>query len=251
MPNLPSLRRDILSLSENLRQRGLLSTTRAVVSGTVLRPFRHYLDGAFDRRWGTETAGIVRLADLQIPSDNRRFGIWYEPMPVDALRRILDTLDVTRYPVFIDYGSGKGRVLMVASQYGFRTVLGVEFSPALHRIAERNIQIYSGQQQGRVGIRSICMDAVDFVPPPEPCVLFFYSPFRQKVLRQVLGRIEDSVARHPRPLALAFFGLNPQAIACLDALGWRRRELQPIWNPSRVIQYRALTYEAEMSLTAD
>jgi hypothetical protein len=37
---------------------------------------------------------------------------------------------------FIDIGSGKGRVLLMASDYAFRRILGVELLPALHHIAQ-------------------------------------------------------------------------------------------------------------------
>jgi predicted RNA methylase len=59
-------------------------------------------------------------------------------MLVDALLRNIGE-DLHRFS-FVDFGSGKGRVLLVASHYPFREVVGVEFSPELQKIAEGNIR---------------------------------------------------------------------------------------------------------------
>ena len=40
---------------------------------------------------------------------------------------------------FIDIGSGKGRVLMMAADYPFRRILGIELLPDLHRAAQENL----------------------------------------------------------------------------------------------------------------
>jgi SAM-dependent methyltransferase len=38
---------------------------------------------------------------------------------------------------FVDLGCGKGRVLLMASDYPFQRIVGVEFMPELHRAAEK------------------------------------------------------------------------------------------------------------------
>ena len=52
---------------------------------------------------------------------------------------------------FIDLGCGKGRVLLMASDYPFKKIIGVEFMPELHRAAQKNI--------ARLFIRSSAMPA--------------------------------------------------------------------------------------------
>src|SRR5579864_7137056 len=48
---------------------------------------------------------------------------------------------------FIDLGSGKGRVLLMASDYPFKRIIGVEFMLELHRVAQKNIAGYSSDRQ--------------------------------------------------------------------------------------------------------
>ena len=40
---------------------------------------------------------------------------------------------------FVDYGLGKGRVLMLATEYPFKRIVGVEFSESLDRTARQNL----------------------------------------------------------------------------------------------------------------
>ena len=41
--------------------------------------------------------------------------------------------------VFVDYGAGKGRTVVLASTYQFKRVIGVELAPELAAIAEENL----------------------------------------------------------------------------------------------------------------
>ena len=73
-------------------------------------------------------------------SPNRQFAVRYQPSSVEEFGRLMGKLDVDhREFVFVDYGSGKGRVLMLAADYPFKRIVGVEFSPPLDRIARENI----------------------------------------------------------------------------------------------------------------
>jgi histone methylation protein DOT1 len=51
-------------------------------------------------------------------------------------------IDFTQF-TFVDLGSGKGRVLLMASDYPFKRIIGVEFMPELHRVAQENIRKYT------------------------------------------------------------------------------------------------------------
>jgi predicted RNA methylase len=63
--------------------------------------------------------------------------------------------------VFIDVGSGKGRVLLAAAQYKFKRVLGVELTQELHEHAQRNIVAFRGPRQTDA-VHSVLSDARDF-----------------------------------------------------------------------------------------
>lgn len=90
--------------------------------------------------------------------------------------------NVPRWP-FVDLGCGKGRGLILAHEAGFRNLSGVEFSPALCKIARKNLQ--------HCGIQAnvICADATQFVFPNEPAVVFMYNPFGPSIMQKVLANI--------------------------------------------------------------
>src|SRR5713101_6823082 len=64
----------------------------------------------------------------------------YDPAPWRTLSRSLRlaSLEAERF-TFVDIGCGKGRILLSALALPFRRIVGVEFSPVLCRIAEKNV----------------------------------------------------------------------------------------------------------------
>ena len=99
---------------------------------------------------------------------------------------------------FIDLGSGKGRVLLMASDYPFRRVVGVELVPALQRIAQENLAKYRSESQRCFALESISGDAIEFQFPAEAIVLYLFNPFPESGLRRVLANLEQSLREHPR-----------------------------------------------------
>src|SRR6266496_57342 len=81
----------------------------------------------------------------------------YQPTEPAAFHEMLDALQQCpadnqttlnfRDFTFLDLGSGKGRTLLMASDYPFRRVVGVELLPALHGIAVRNLAQYKSESQ--------------------------------------------------------------------------------------------------------
>ncbi|HEX5138694.1 MAG TPA: class I SAM-dependent methyltransferase [Planctomycetota bacterium] len=231
----------VLKTLRSLREQGIRATAGRI-RGKASSWYRARADRAFDRRFGTDTSGVIELSQLSIESDSRNDGIWYEPASIGALRRVLDRIDPRRYPVLVDYGSGKGRVLLVASEYPFRRIVGVEFSRELHETALRNFAAYRNPRQRCRDLMSVCMDAVAFDPPAEPCVFFFFSPFRRNVMQRVLEKIRSAASRDGNDMAIVFVGRNPETIASLDGFGWHKQDLGAEWDANRTSRHRVLVY---------
>jgi SAM-dependent methyltransferase len=105
---------------------------------------------------------------------------------------------------FIDLGSGKGRTLLLASDYPFRRIVGVELLPALHQIAQENLQKYHSESQKCFALESICGDATDFPFPVDPTVLYLFNPFPESGLRRMLANLEQSLRQNPRPVCVLY-----------------------------------------------
>ncbi len=105
---------------------------------------------------------------------------------------------------FIDLGCGKGRVLLMACDYPFKRIIGVELIPELHRAAQKNIDGYSSDRQQCRQIHPICMDARDFEFPKGPLVVYLFNPFSESTFARVLENLRQSMEQAPRPVYIAY-----------------------------------------------
>ena len=133
--------------------------------------------------------------------------------------------------VFVDLGSGKGRVLLLASQLPFCRVEGVEFARELHDVASRNLIEWTRLGGRSDRIRAHHGDAAEYRIPDEPCVFFLYNPFGDPVLSRVLDNIEASYVKRPR--VMYFVYVNPELRQLFDQRAFIR-ERKRTW-PIRLL----------------
>ena len=85
---------------------------------------------------------------LTLRGNNRASGHDYKPTPNFVFKWALAAVaeeDIGRMS-FVDYGAGKGRVMLLASQYPFTQVGGIEFAEELHDNATMNIAQFPRSQ---------------------------------------------------------------------------------------------------------
>jgi trans-aconitate methyltransferase len=152
-----------------------------------------------DCRLGIRTAGLIPIETL--------VGTWddchdYAPTSFRAFRAFMDVVHVeSGRDVFVDVGCGKGRVLVMAAQYPFRRIIGIEMSPALAAMASANVS----------RVRRRCHDvavwtgrASQFSFPDDASIVYFFNPFHGAELERVLDRLRQSVLAAPRRLQVVF-----------------------------------------------
>ncbi|HUN87346.1 MAG TPA: class I SAM-dependent methyltransferase [Terriglobales bacterium] len=146
----------------------------------------------------------------------------YQPTDPAEFREMLKGLAIDFGDfTFVDLGSGKGRTLLMASEFGFRRIVGVELVPELHAIAKQNIAAWSSEGHRSTQIESYCVDARDFVFPAEPLLVYLFNPLPEPALRVVIERLRKSVEAHPRELRVVY--LNPILEHLLAQAGFLRR----------------------------
>jgi len=197
---MPAIYRTILPrLKRSVKSHGVWGTLR-LLEHAPLRLWREYRDtkllyskprkaDPFDLEHGIETTQLAHLSDLRVDSRNWIYGTSYQPAPVKLIRETIAALPI--HPAeftFIDFGSGKGRVLFVASEFPFARIIGVEYVPELHEAACRNLQSYRGEQKCR-RIEAICQDMTTFHFPEGPLVLFFFNPASEPIMRTMAEKI--------------------------------------------------------------
>ncbi len=123
----------------------------------------------------------------------------YQPSVPDEFREMMQRIeaDLSEF-TFIDLGSGKGRALLLASEYPFRRIIGVEVQEELHRIAERNIAQFDSPARVCDEIVSHVGDARDYEFPDGPLFVYLFNPFPEYVLRMVTENLQRSLEQNPR-----------------------------------------------------
>lgn len=154
----------------------------------------------FDLLHGTETGGRISSGDLGAVSLSALYATGYLGVPPSALRPALAALPI-RYEEFsfVDIGCGKGRALLIAAEFPFQRLAGVEIAPELCEIAEANVAL-KPQWQNRISV--VNEDASTFVFPDGPLVLFLYHPFYTPMLRRMLENLERQLRRSSRTVYL-------------------------------------------------
>ena len=129
-------------------------------------------------------------------------------------------IDFTGF-VFVDLGSGKGRTLLMAAEYPFRRIVGVELLPALHRVAQENLRKYTSATQKCFVLEAVCGDACEFEFPAEPTVLYLFNPLPEAGLAAVIENLERSLDAHPRKVFVLYH--NPLLERVLARCGWLQK----------------------------
>ncbi|HEY4051737.1 MAG TPA: class I SAM-dependent methyltransferase [Acidobacteriaceae bacterium] len=214
--------------------RGVVWTARHLVRTMILRfregpgeqLVRHGVPvHPFDRRFGVDTSGLIFPEDLSSGSRNHLFSSEYIGVPPSLFRSLISALEIdhSRF-TFLDLGSGKGRALMLASEFPFHEVIGVELSPDLHEVACRNLLQFRSSAQRCEALRSVRGDATQFPLPGGPLVLYMWNPFCEPVFLQVLENLENSLRQDPRDVYVLY------ADAGLDRHLERSACLSKVWS---------------------
>ncbi|MDX2171047.1 MAG: class I SAM-dependent methyltransferase [Deltaproteobacteria bacterium] len=213
----------------SLRRVGLPVTVQIIASS--LR------DVAFDRTYGTDTAGYADPRVYASDDPRARRATFYVPTRARPFRDFLAWSGVPPTGTFVDFGCGKGRALFVAAQHGFRRAVGVELSPRFCRAAEHNLarlQAHVAATQFRV----ICDDAGNYAVAPDDRVFYFYDPFDDALIERCLQRIAASLAAVPRPVYVIYHNNIAVRPTPFDAQVWLRETPTPRFAGNAFYLYR-------------
>jgi hypothetical protein len=184
-----------------------MGTARSLFDRTLKPPYvfvRDRFATALDRRAGIHTEGHFTPEELGFSGRHR---VRYKPSNWFALRRVLPPRRVSSEDVFIDFGSGMGRIVyQAASGYPFRRVIGVELSERMHAIAVENIE-RTRHRLRCADVELVCSDALEYEIPEDVSVVYLGNPFSGPVFATVLERLLATVERNPRRLRIVYF--NP------------------------------------------
>jgi SAM-dependent methyltransferase len=201
-------------------QLAVLNARHACTALTPAARARRAADQAFDKKWGTDTSRPISVHDLDIGRTRmaqcNRYEASSEAMLLEPLAAL--GIDPGEYD-FIDYGAGKGRVLMLALQAGFRSVTGIELSARLCATAQSNLDKFSCDWAAARSVKVIGADATMYLPAGDCILAYFYNPFDALIMNVVRQRLERAM-RTATSRVVVIYANAEHAAVFRDANGW-------------------------------
>jgi SAM-dependent methyltransferase len=154
----------------------------------------------FDLEFGVRTSGLVAGRHLKSGHPHDRHATAYYGVAPSVFRAMVKRWQKSRpgramkEVSFIDVGAGMGRALLLAAEFPFRRVVGVELNPTLTRIARKNLTLWRASGRAQAPMRVVCGDAVEFPLPTGPRLAFLFNPFGATVMRQLLKSWSKALA---------------------------------------------------------
>ena len=160
-----------------------------------------------ERKYGIQTTKLNDLKKLSIKGDNLGHAQNYQGANYFLLDKVftyLQSINVNKN--IIDYGCGKGRVLVVAAFYGFNKITGIDFAKELCEEAQKNIIPLQQHFPDKI-FNVIHINAVDYEIEDDMNVFFFFNPFDEVVMLAVVKNILLSLKKNLRDVYVIY--INP------------------------------------------
>ena len=193
-------------------------------------PFEIIKDYNYDKRLGVETTATY------FPKGHTtlyRDEFHYAAVEYRTLEKIINYLELKEDDVFVDFGCGKGRIIIFAATKKIKKAVGIEYDKALADIAKNNIA--SLKLRGS-NIEVIHSDAATF-DPKEGTVFFMNNPFGWKTLLSVLDNIAKSIRANPRNVRIVYrsrlYSVFLETIDWLEAEGRIEGTEFCVWHNKR------------------
>lgn len=162
---------------------------------------------AGETKYQLQTTGVDDLTN-SVAAHHRVHASIYQPVNFYTAEQLFAWIDETDLPgTFLDIGCGKGRVLALAAAYGFRNIIGVDFSAQLCHDAIQLSDQVEERYPGTI-ITIECEDVRNYHIPSSVSVLFLFNPFDDLVMKDFLYQVKRSLRKKPRKLKVLY--ANPQ-----------------------------------------
>lgn len=172
---------------------------------------------AWERYFAVDTRRPAITSLTAVPAES----IPYEPLPWFLVRQTLGSLRPSQDDVFLDYGAGLGRVLLMAARHRLKRVVGVELLAPLAESARRNVA--AARRRLRAPVEIVTGDAASWEVPDDVSIVFLFNPFVGTVMEAVQKKLRASLDRRRRRLKVIYAHAYDQA-DLFAPCDWLRRQ---------------------------
>ena len=224
-----------------VREKRLKTEMKEYVRFKIYLPVIRIWNLVVDKYYGIDTELIIELPSLGLDS---KIGNRQESTPTRHLKKILSFLPINSEDIFIDIGSGLGRVMIAAGCFPFKKIIGVDVSEKLNKICEINIQKMKHRLKCRK-FENITSNASDYRIPDEATFIYFFNPFGMEVMKDVFHSISKSVSVNPRKVIIICY--NPKYDRELEQSFPIIKIMEMNWANFGLFNSRCLFYEMSIS----
>jgi SAM-dependent methyltransferase len=189
----------VLRASQLLRGYGL-TKTMAVAAAKI---DDQYLK-LFDRKYNIATSGHVELCDTSFDPSKLSRATAYGPVNGWAFRGLLRELSLPKAFHFVDLGSGLGRPCIIAADYGFERVTGVELAFELHTTALENVNESNLSPAKKAAIHLIHGDVLEYCDHTDDDVFFIFRAFSLDFYDVVRSKLAARAASRKKTLTIIY-----------------------------------------------
>jgi len=167
---MPEYNKKITSYLQILRRRGVSSLFNEIIENFL-----------FDIKYKTDTQ--LRTGR------SRLIATHYAPSYYTPLKKIFSLIPNKSKLNFVDIGCGKGKVLLIASNFDFKKISGIDIDEKLLKICRKNISIYQKAKKTKIKITVKKINA-DSYNTDDDNVFYFFNPFSYIILNKILKKIK-------------------------------------------------------------
>lgn len=158
----------------------------------------------FDRKYNIATSGHVELSDTSFDPTKLSRATSYGPVNGWGLQRLLRQLNLPITSHFVDLGSGLGRPCIIAADYGFEKVTGVELASELHFAALRNVTNSKLPPAKKEAIHLVHGDVLEYCDHTEDDIFFIFRAFSPDFYGVVRSKLAERAALQKKTLTIIY-----------------------------------------------
>ena len=166
----------------------------------------------FDRKHRVDPSGLIYADGLSSGHEHDKHSAGYYATAPSLFHGVIAHWSATLaragftlndYALF-DIGCGKGRVVLLASEYPFRQIVGVELNPSLAQTARKNLNIWQRAPRASRNVHVVTGDVLSVPIPDGPVVIYFFNSFERELLQMLLNRLLEISATRSDPIDLLY-----------------------------------------------
>lgn len=170
------------------------------ISGFIRECYHRVINNYYERHFNVDTEGMVLAEDLGFQDDESNF---FSSLGYSHLFAMLNKLPVDKdNSTLVDFGCGKGRVIIASASYQYKKIIGVELSNLVDT-AKNNIEKMKHRKTRNIEL--IQCDATKFTVPSDVNIIYFFNPFIGEILKNVTRNIYASYKNSPRKIYIIYF----------------------------------------------